>query len=66
MEEKKCKKCQRKLPMNYKYARCEHCRGKSAENVKKVGAGVLGGAVFIVTAVLAIGSFIANKDDGKA
>ncbi len=63
MEEKRCKKCQRKLPMDYKHARCEYCRGRSAQCAKKVGLGVLSvvGVIGAVGATLA--SVLGNKDD---
>ena len=65
MEEKRCKKCQRKLPMDYKHARCEHCRGRSAQRAKKVGLGVLGAFGVISAVGVAIANVLGNNDDGE-
>ena len=48
MEEKVCKKCGRVLPQDYKYKKCESCRSKGVDEIKKVGRGVsrIFGAIF--------------------
>ena len=47
MENRKCKKCKRALPEDYKYELCESCRNKRIDRIKtgsKVALGVLGTA----------------------
>lgn len=56
-EIKVCKKCQRPLPIGYKYMECEHCRGEKVGMAKKVGKGILAGA----GTVLSIAVIVATK-----
>lgn len=60
IELKKCKKCSRVLPKDYKYNKCEHCRGKTAERVKKRVLGV-GGTIMTIGLVITHGKFWKNK-----
>ena len=66
MEQKMCKskKCQRVLPDGYKHKYCENCMGKRAENMKKVGIGVLGVVGAIGTVGVMLANVIGNRDDG--
>ena len=59
MEQKVCKKCKKVLPENYKYSKCEACRNKGAQTVKKIGAAA--GAVLSV----AIPTLIGLVSNGK-
>ena len=54
MEQKRCKKCQRLLPDGYKYNYCEHCRDEQAEYFRDSCKSVLGIAVMIGGAALAV------------
>lgn len=56
MENKVCKKCQKKLPEGYKHKKCEACRNAQVQGVKnglKAATGVAGAvasfAVVVVT-----------------
>lgn len=52
-EIRRCKKCQKPLPENYKFDKCENCRGKMIEMVKKTvisgGSALLGVGLLIIT-----------------
>lgn len=52
-EIRRCKKCQKPLPENYKFDKCENCRGKMIETVKKTviggGSALLGVGLLIIT-----------------
>lgn len=46
-----CKKCGRNLPTNYKYKKCESCRNKNIQGLKRIGKVIGGIAVTIVTLI---------------
>ena len=61
MENKVCKQCQKPLPKEYKYKKCEFCRTKQAESVKKgfkVSIGVVGS---LALAVVSKGKILPKK-----
>ena len=41
MDQKRCRKCKKILPTDYRYHCCEYCRNKKIDNFKKVGAGAI-------------------------
>lgn len=49
-----CTKCNKPLPVEYKYDECEHCRGEKAGLAKKIikGAGAGAGAVLSVALLI--------------
>ena len=55
-EIKRCKKCNKILPMNYEYKKCEACRNQNAHVIKKAGKG----ACAVVTGAVAVAAFIAR------
>ena len=59
MEKNVCKKCKKTLPEGYKYDKCEACRNKLADGIKK-GLKVVAGVAGIV--IVAVIPFI-NKDE---
>lgn len=52
-----CKKCNKPLPVGYKYDECEHCRGEKAGLVKNILKGARAGA----GVVLSVGLLIVTK-----
>ncbi|MBM7643401.1 hypothetical protein [Streptococcus loxodontisalivarius] len=52
-----CKKCNRNLPTNYKYKKCESCRNIKIENTKKVVVGTVGafGVISSLAATINLG-----------
>ena len=61
--EKKCKKCQKILPAEYKYKLCENCRNERAKNLKDGGKAVLGVAGAIVIGLFIKGNVNQNDKD---
>ena len=59
---KKCKKCQRELPSDYKYNLCENCRNQKVSNAKKI-AGIAFGVVGAAVSAVALGAIKRNKKD---
>ena len=59
MEIKKCRKCQRELPSDYKYNLCENCRNREVSKFKKIGGIALG---VVGAAVSAVALAAINKD----
>ncbi len=59
MENKICKKCNKILPVTYKYKKCEACRNKSSENSKKIIKGFL--SIVSVLVVTIVGNNKINK-----
>lgn len=62
MEIKKCRKCQRELPLDYKYNLCEYCRNKKVSNAKKI-AGVAAGVIGAAVSAVALAAISKNKKD---
>ena len=56
-EIKRCEKCNRILPMNYKYKKCEACRNQKAHIIKIAGKGV----VTLATGVVAVATIIVKR-----
>lgn len=65
MKTKTCK-CGKTLPDDYKYKRCESCRGKKVEKAKKIGKGVLVGLATIGTALATIATIVANTSNNSS
>jgi len=61
--EKVCKnkKCQKTLPLDYKYKYCEACRNQRADTAKGVLRGI--GAVTVATAGVAVAIITGGKID---
>lgn len=57
----KCKKCGRILPTDRKQKLCENCQGNKIENIKKIGAGIVGVAATAGGIVLAVVKGIAKR-----
>ncbi len=60
VNERICKKCNKPLPANYKYKKCENCRNEDVENFKKIGKS-LAGIGMLAISVVAI--FAKEKSD---
>ncbi len=45
IEKNTCKKCGRIIPKDYKYNKCESCRNKTLDGIRKAGK-VMGGFAF--------------------
>ena len=52
--EKKCKKCQKILPAEYKYKLCENCRNERIDGVKQTGKKIVGGVVVVGGIIIAV------------
>ena len=66
-EMKKCKKCNRNLPSAYKYNKCEACRNKNVDAVKKfvkaVGVTTVSGVGAVLLGAVSGDNVKANKND---
>ena len=61
--EKRCKKCKKVIPDNYKYKQCEHCRNERNDKLKKVGGNLLSVGLVAIT-VISGGKFKGNNKQG--
>ena len=52
--EKKCKKCQKILPAEYKYKLCENCRNERVYGLKEMGKKIAGGATVMGGIIFAV------------
>ena len=62
VEQRRCKKCGRILPDDYKHKKCESCRNKTIETWKNIGEGALGLGATLLAFVVPYLDF-KNKDD---
>lgn len=52
IEKNTCKKCSRILPKDYKYNKCESCRNRTVDGIRKNGKVMVGIALATVPLIL--------------
>ena len=52
MEVKKCRRCGKVLPHDYRYPKCEYCRRVKAERTRNIGLGVGAASATVIAAVV--------------
>ena len=64
MENRICKTCPKILPAGYKYNKCESCRTKQAQNIKKgmkAAAGAMGTIASVTAFIITKGKYKPKK-----